>query len=260
VTCNVASRNATSCQRCHLHSRGLPLALSRPRASARPCTAAARARPDAAGVYVDEGPDRDALTEALGREHYVPVYLDPKTARAAHPPPLRARCPACARTTPARARQLCLKDAARWCSPGSRHAHRGAPAPRGAALRRAAGDRRVAGSLTLPYTRHAGGPALQRLLQQRAVAAVPLRAAQHRQQAERDAHAAVPVGRPPGAPPAPGPALPRPRTRARAAGSPALSHPYPNPTALRRRPTGALARWCCATTRPATWSGCRTTT
>ncbi|KAK9822383.1 hypothetical protein WJX81_006174 [Elliptochloris bilobata] len=31
------------------------------------------------GVYVDEGPDRDALAEALGREHYVPVYLDPKT-------------------------------------------------------------------------------------------------------------------------------------------------------------------------------------
>lgn len=35
-----------------------------------------------AGVYVDEGPDRDALTAALSREHYVPVYLDPKTARS----------------------------------------------------------------------------------------------------------------------------------------------------------------------------------
>ncbi len=31
-----------------------------------------------AGVYVDEGPDRDALTAALAKEYYVPVYLDPK--------------------------------------------------------------------------------------------------------------------------------------------------------------------------------------
>ena len=32
-----------------------------------------------AGVYVEEGPDRDALTEALARENYLPVYLDPRT-------------------------------------------------------------------------------------------------------------------------------------------------------------------------------------
>ena len=31
------------------------------------------------GVYVEEGPDRDALTEALMRENYIPVYLDPRT-------------------------------------------------------------------------------------------------------------------------------------------------------------------------------------
>ena len=31
------------------------------------------------GVYVEEGPDRDALTEALARENYLPVYLDPRT-------------------------------------------------------------------------------------------------------------------------------------------------------------------------------------
>ena len=31
-----------------------------------------------AGVYVEEGPDRDALTAALAKEYYVPVYLDPK--------------------------------------------------------------------------------------------------------------------------------------------------------------------------------------
>ncbi|BDA46931.1 probable alpha,alpha-trehalose-phosphate synthase [UDP-for [Coccomyxa sp. Obi] len=30
------------------------------------------------GVYVEEGPDRDALTAALAKEYYVPVYLDPK--------------------------------------------------------------------------------------------------------------------------------------------------------------------------------------
>lgn len=34
-----------------------------------------------AGVYVEEGPDRDALTEALARENYLPVYLDPRTVR-----------------------------------------------------------------------------------------------------------------------------------------------------------------------------------
>ena len=39
-----------------------------------------------AGVYVEEGPDRDALTEALARENYLPVYLDPRTVR---PPALR---------------------------------------------------------------------------------------------------------------------------------------------------------------------------
>lgn len=31
------------------------------------------------GVYVEEGPDRDALTAALAKEHYIPVYIDPKT-------------------------------------------------------------------------------------------------------------------------------------------------------------------------------------
>lgn len=31
------------------------------------------------GVYVEEGPDRDALTKALMRENYIPVYLDPRT-------------------------------------------------------------------------------------------------------------------------------------------------------------------------------------
>ena len=31
------------------------------------------------GVYVEEGPDRDALTVALARENYLPVYLDPRT-------------------------------------------------------------------------------------------------------------------------------------------------------------------------------------
>ena len=31
------------------------------------------------GVYVEEGPDRDALTLALAAESYIPVYLDPKT-------------------------------------------------------------------------------------------------------------------------------------------------------------------------------------
>ena len=34
-----------------------------------------------AGVYVEPGPDRDALTEALAKESYIPVYLDPKTVR-----------------------------------------------------------------------------------------------------------------------------------------------------------------------------------
>lgn len=34
-----------------------------------------------AGVYVEEGPERDALTAALAKECYVPVYLDPKTVR-----------------------------------------------------------------------------------------------------------------------------------------------------------------------------------
>ncbi|KAK9830458.1 hypothetical protein WJX72_011880 [[Myrmecia] bisecta] len=31
------------------------------------------------GVYVDPGPDRDALSAALAKEGYLPVYLDPKT-------------------------------------------------------------------------------------------------------------------------------------------------------------------------------------
>lgn len=31
------------------------------------------------GVYVEEGPDRDALTAALAVENYIPVYLDAKT-------------------------------------------------------------------------------------------------------------------------------------------------------------------------------------
>jgi hypothetical protein len=29
-------------------------------------------------VYVEEGPDRNALTAALARECYIPIYLDPK--------------------------------------------------------------------------------------------------------------------------------------------------------------------------------------
>ena len=37
-----------------------------------------------AGVYVEEGPDRDALTEALARENYLPVYLDPRTVLSTH--------------------------------------------------------------------------------------------------------------------------------------------------------------------------------
>lgn len=32
-----------------------------------------------AGVYVDEGPDRDKLTRALAKENYIPVYLDQRT-------------------------------------------------------------------------------------------------------------------------------------------------------------------------------------
>ena len=31
------------------------------------------------GVYVEEGPDRDALTAALSKENYIPVYLDANT-------------------------------------------------------------------------------------------------------------------------------------------------------------------------------------
>ena len=38
-------------------------------------------------MYVEEGPDRDALTEALARENYLPVYLDPRTV---HTPALHA--------------------------------------------------------------------------------------------------------------------------------------------------------------------------
>jgi hypothetical protein len=34
------------------------------------------------GVYVEPGPDRDALTDALAKESYIPVYLDPKTVSA----------------------------------------------------------------------------------------------------------------------------------------------------------------------------------
>ena len=34
-----------------------------------------------AGVYVEEGPERDALTAALGQEGYIPVYLDEKLVR-----------------------------------------------------------------------------------------------------------------------------------------------------------------------------------
>ena len=32
-----------------------------------------------AGVHVDEGPDRDRLTETLAEEDYVPIYLDQRT-------------------------------------------------------------------------------------------------------------------------------------------------------------------------------------
>ena len=54
-----------------------------------------------AGVYVDEGPDRDALTAALSREHYVPVYLDPKTVRSRHRSRGCAFLPACCMLPPA---------------------------------------------------------------------------------------------------------------------------------------------------------------
>ena len=33
---------------------------------------------------MEEGPERDALTAALAKECYVPVYLDPKTVRSDH--------------------------------------------------------------------------------------------------------------------------------------------------------------------------------
>lgn len=33
------------------------------------------------GVAVEEGPDRDALTAALAKENYIPVYLDANTVR-----------------------------------------------------------------------------------------------------------------------------------------------------------------------------------
>jgi len=49
-----------------------------------------------------------------------------------------------------------------------------------------------------PAWSSAGGPALQRVLQQRPVAAVPLRAAEHGHEAQRDADPAVPVERLPG--------------------------------------------------------------
>lgn len=37
------------------------------------------AAPGCAGVYVEEGSDRDSLTAALSKEGYIPVYLDEKT-------------------------------------------------------------------------------------------------------------------------------------------------------------------------------------
>ena len=43
--------------------------------------------PDAVGVYVEEGPDRDALTAALAKENYLPVYLDPRTVQHTPWPP-----------------------------------------------------------------------------------------------------------------------------------------------------------------------------
>ena len=42
-----------------------------------------------AGVYVEEGPERDALTAALAKECYVPVFLDPKTVCAQRMPILQ---------------------------------------------------------------------------------------------------------------------------------------------------------------------------
>ena len=36
-------------------------------------------KPSSAGVHVEEGPDRDNLTEKLAEEDYVPVYLDQRT-------------------------------------------------------------------------------------------------------------------------------------------------------------------------------------
>lgn len=46
---------------------------------------------DLVGVYVEEGPDRDALTAALARENYLPVYLDPRTVLKPLPPsPMQA--------------------------------------------------------------------------------------------------------------------------------------------------------------------------
>ena len=43
------------------------------------------------GVYVPEGPERDALTAALAKECYVPVYLDPKIVRIPPQPAFRKR-------------------------------------------------------------------------------------------------------------------------------------------------------------------------
>jgi hypothetical protein len=120
------------------------------------------------GVYVEEGPDRDSLTAALSKEGYIPVYLDEKTVSSrqqSFPDLLQAlgALPSWQYVS------YCRVDV---LQPLCHAADRPAPS--------------------------AGGPALQRLLQQCAVGAVPLRAAQHRDQAVGDAHAAVPVGRVPG--------------------------------------------------------------
>ena len=68
---------------------------------------------------MDEGPDRDALTEALGREHYVPVYLDPKTARLRKPRSTGAVCAHSACTASARSRPLVQPFAHCACASGS---------------------------------------------------------------------------------------------------------------------------------------------
>ena len=45
------------------------------------------------GVYVEDGPDRTALTDALAAENYIPVYLDANIVRPGPRTRLRPRPP-----------------------------------------------------------------------------------------------------------------------------------------------------------------------